>query len=153
MHGGALLSEGTLLLLNLRSDEPARPAATEGLTAADLARRLRPRFQLGLLGWIRGEQVEQNLEALAEIAAQIEARATRSRCSSCGGWSARWSRRCARAASTASVSLKRLLGHADREMRRLYDVGETTYAAAPPVELLNNLLYLRRALAQHADRA
>ena len=37
--------------------------------------------------------------------------------------------------------MKRLLGHADREMRRLQELGEAAYAAAPPVELLNNLLY------------
>ena len=68
VRGSALLSEGTLLLLNLRSDEPARPASVHAgdREIADLARRLRPRFQLGLIGWIRGERVEQNLEQLAD---------------------------------------------------------------------------------------
>ena len=40
-----------------------------------------------------------------------------------------------------NVSIKRLLGHVDRELRRLQDQGEQRYAASPPVELLNNLLY------------
>ena len=39
------------------------------------------------------------------------------------------------------VSVKRLLGLADREIKRLYDEGEDRYAQNPPVELLNNLLY------------
>src|SRR5690606_20275946 len=39
------------------------------------------------------------------------------------------------------VSVKRLLGLADREIRRLYEEGENRYANHPPVELLNNLLY------------
>ncbi|MBV9911023.1 MAG: Hpt domain-containing protein, partial [Sinobacteraceae bacterium] len=39
------------------------------------------------------------------------------------------------------MSIKRLLGLADREMRRLYEQGEARYAQTPAVELLNNLLY------------
>src|SRR5262249_32804448 len=49
VRGSALLSEGTLLMLNLRSDEPARPIATgpgNSSEIVDLARRMRPRFQL-----------------------------------------------------------------------------------------------------------
>jgi len=41
----------------------------------------------------------------------------------------------------SSISLKRLLGLADREMKRLFEWGEARYAQSPPVELLNNLLY------------
>ena len=44
------------------------------------------------------------------------------------------------------VSVKRLLGLADREIRRLYEQGEARYAQTPPVELLNNLLYYVGAL-------
>ena len=64
VRGSALLSEGTLLLLNLHSDEQARPAAYDGDRASRPSTSrasLRPRFQLALLGWIRGEHVEQNL--------------------------------------------------------------------------------------------
>ena len=77
VRGSALLSEGTLLLLNLRSDEPARPAgdAQAGPPVVELARRLRPRFQLALLGWIRGEHVVETLGALSDIAHQFEAAA------------------------------------------------------------------------------
>ncbi len=39
------------------------------------------------------------------------------------------------------VSIKRLLGLADREILQLYTQGEGRYAQNPPVELLNNLLY------------
>jgi len=42
VRGGSLLSEGTLLLLNLRSDEQARPTPGEALSAVDLARRSAP---------------------------------------------------------------------------------------------------------------
>jgi chemosensory pili system protein ChpA (sensor histidine kinase/response regulator) len=39
------------------------------------------------------------------------------------------------------VSIKRLMGLADREILQLYTQGEGRYAQNPPVELLNNLLY------------
>src|ERR1700740_2345673 len=62
VRGNALLSEGTLLLLNLRSDKQAQPqAATAGeapMTVEQWARRLRARYQMGLIGWIRGERAE-----------------------------------------------------------------------------------------------
>ncbi len=47
----------------------------------------------------------------------------------------------ARAWLDGGVSVKRLLGLADREIKRLYENGEARYAQHPPVELLNNLLY------------
>ena len=40
-----------------------------------------------------------------------------------------------------SVSLKRLMGQADREIKRLRTLGEAQYLKAPPTELVNNLLY------------
>src|ERR1700680_2772699 len=53
----SLLSEGTLLLLNLKSDQQAQPlAAAPGeapMTVEHWARRLRSRYQLGLSRWVR----------------------------------------------------------------------------------------------------
>jgi chemosensory pili system protein ChpA (sensor histidine kinase/response regulator) len=146
VRGGALLSEGTLLLLNLRSDEQARPVSEEGMTAAELARRLRPRFQLALLGWIRGEQVQQNLEALAEIAAQFESHAATQPLFQLWWVVGAVVEALRQDGLAGNVSIKRLLGQVDREMRRLHDAGEPAYAASPPVELMNNLLfYVARA--------
>src|SRR5476649_2512484 len=75
VRGSPLLSEGTLLLLNLKSDQPAHPQpARPGeppLTVTQWARRLRSRFQAGLLGYIRGERVEQNLEILSKVAEKL----------------------------------------------------------------------------------
>jgi chemosensory pili system protein ChpA (sensor histidine kinase/response regulator) len=143
VRGGALLSEGTLLLLNLRSDEPARPAHADqtGFTAPDLARKLRPRFQLALLGWIRGENVERNLAELDEIAGQLEVHATTQPLFQLWWVAGAVLEALRQGGIDGSVSVKRLLGHADRELRRLQELGEPAYAAAPPVELLNNLLY------------
>lgn len=65
----------------------------------------------------------------------------RSRCSSSGGSSAASLEALREDGLEAGVSVKRLLGLADREILRLYKIGEARYAQSPSVELLNNLLY------------
>src|SRR6201988_3588478 len=72
VRGNALLSEGTLLLLNLKSDKQPQPVtATAGeppLTVEQWARRLRARYQQGLIGWIPRERAQQNPEGLPAVA-------------------------------------------------------------------------------------
>ena len=145
VRGCALLSEGTLLLLNLKSDrqaQPTSPAPGEPpLTPAQWARRLRPRFQAGLVGWIRGERLEQNLEILATVATRLEQVATQQCVFQLWWVVGALLEALAEHGVENSVSVKRLLGLADREIRRLYEQGESRYAQVPPIELLNNLLY------------
>ncbi len=145
VRGSALLSEGTLLLLNLKSDRQAQPTAPAPgeapLSPAQWARRLRSRFQSGLVGWIRGERLEQNLEILATVATRLEQVATQ-QCVFQLWWVCGALLEALRENGIENnVSIKRLLGLADREIRRLYELGEARYAQSPPVELLNNLLY------------
>ncbi len=142
VRGGALLSEGTLLLLNLRSDQLPQPTSpfVGDREVADLARRLRPRFQVALLGWIRGEQAAENLHHLAEIAMQFE-RAASTQPLFQLWWVVGALLEALQAGGVEpNVSVKRVLGHVDRELKRLQE-GEQRYAASPPAEVLNNLLY------------
>ncbi len=145
VRGSPLLSEGTLLLLNLKSDQqaaPVQPAAGEPqLTVAQWARRLRTRFQLGLVGWIRGERPEQNLEILETVAHQLEQVATRQPVFQLWWVVGAVIEALREGGLETGVSIKRLLGLADREILQLYTQGEGRYAQNPPVELINNLLY------------
>jgi chemosensory pili system protein ChpA (sensor histidine kinase/response regulator) len=145
VRGSPLLSEGTLLLLNLKSDQQAAPVAPnageQALTVAQWARRLRTRFQLGLVGWIRGERPEQNLEILETVAHQIEQVATRQSVFQLWWVVGGIIEALRDGGLETGVSVKRLLGLADREILQLYTQGEVRYSQNPPVELLNNLLY------------
>jgi len=143
VRGSSLLSEGTLLLLNLRSDEQAHPAdgGLAGTSIVELARRLRPRFQLALLGWIRGEHFTENLGALADIAHEFERAATSQPLFQLWWVVGAVIEALQQGGIDANVSVKRLLGNVDREIRRLHEQGEAGYSATPPVELLNNLLF------------
>jgi chemosensory pili system protein ChpA (sensor histidine kinase/response regulator) len=140
-----LLSEGTLLLLNLKSDQPAQPQSQrqgeQVITVAQWARRLRPRFQIGLLGYIRGERTVQNLEILAKVAEKLEQVATTQPVFQLW-WVIGAILEAVRANGLeGSATLKRLLGQADRQIKTLYEIGEGRYCEDPPVDLLNNLLY------------
>jgi len=145
VRGSALLSEGTLLLLNLKSDRQAQPQPVtpggEALTVEQWGRRLRPRFQLGLVGWIRGERPEQNLATLAEVSQKLEQVVTRQPVFQLWWVVGAVVEALQEHGLAGGVSIKRLLGLADREIKRLYELGEARYAQAPAVELLNNLLY------------
>ena len=146
VRGSPLLSEGTLLLLNLKSDR--KPSAgTDGElpdaapTVSLAARRLRTQFQLGLVGWIRGEREDENLGALASVSQQMEQVATQQPVFQLWWVVGAVIEALRENGLEGSVSVKRLLGLADRELKRLYEEGEPRYSQAPPVELLNNLLY------------
>src|SRR3984893_40852 len=145
VRGHSLLSEGTLLLLNLKSDQQAQPlAAAPGespMTVEHWARRLRARYQVGLIGWIRGERVEQNLEILAAVARKLEQIAPRQPVFQLWWVIGAVIEALQQKGLESGQSVKRLLGLGDREIRRLYEQGEARYAQSPPVELLNNLLY------------
>ncbi|HEX3847232.1 MAG TPA: Hpt domain-containing protein [Steroidobacteraceae bacterium] len=145
VRGSPLLSEGTLLLLNLKSDQPAQPRAPrhdeQAISVVQWARRLRPRFQIGLLGYIRGERPVQNLEILAKVAEKLEQVATTQPVFQLW-WVVGAVLEGVRANGLeGSATLKRLLGQADRQIKLLYELGEAGYGEDPPVDLLNNLLY------------
>ena len=145
VRGSALLSEGTLLLLNLKSDRQAQPvAAAPGeptLGVEQWARRLRARFQVGLVGWIRGERLEENLDVLGAVAQKLEQVATRQPVFQLWWVVGAVLEALKDNGIEGGVSVKRLLGLADREIKRLYEQGEARYSQTPPIELLNNLLY------------
>src|SRR5580698_5357287 len=145
VRGSPLLSEGTLLLLNLKSDQTAQPQSQvqgeQVITVAQWARRLRPRFQVGLLGYIRGERTVQNLEILAKVAEKLEQIAVTQPVFQLW-WVVGAILEALRANGLeGSATLKRLLGQADRQIKVLYESGEARYSEDPPVDLLNNLLY------------
>jgi chemosensory pili system protein ChpA (sensor histidine kinase/response regulator) len=145
VRGSALLSEGTLLLLNLKSDKQADPVAASAgeapLNIEQWSRRLRSRFQMGLIGWIRGERIEANLETLAAVSQKLEQSATRQPVFQLWWVVGAVIEALRENGLEGGVSIKRLLGLADREIRRLYELGEARYCQSPSVELLNNLLY------------
>jgi len=144
-RGEPLLSEGTLLLLNLspsRSEEDPSDRQGSGEDPVGVAKRLRPKFQLALLGWIKGGgDAARHLDTLSKVAAALEHSSTRDDMyqlwrvvggvleALCDG------------GLDTSVALKRLLGQADRQIKRVIDSGLAAFDEHPVDDLMNNLLY------------
>jgi chemosensory pili system protein ChpA (sensor histidine kinase/response regulator) len=156
VRGQALLSEGTLLLLNLTSDRHPEPALTRpgepSMTSAQWARKLRPRFQIALLGVLRGERLPQHLDVLAQVAERLEKTANQQSIFQLWWVVGAVIEALRHGSSDGAATLKRLLGQADREMRRLHEIGESRYAETPPIDLLNNLLYFIARTPATGDR-
>ncbi len=144
-RGRPLLSESTLLLLNvaappkLSGAPESRPASGEDL--ASLCQEIRPRFQLALLGLIRGEDAEPGLRQMYGVAERLERAAAAEEVRQLWWVVAAVLEALIDGGLEASVSVKRLMGQADREIKRLRMLGETQYAAVPATDLVNNLLY------------
>jgi len=143
-RGDPLLSEGTLLLLNLSPS--AKPAGgeqreTSGEDPVDIASKVRPKFQLALLGWIKGGDVERHLKTLADVVLVLEDSASRNDMHQLWWVAGGVLESLQNGGLETSVALKRLLGQVDRQMKMLIDEGVEAFDNHPVTDLLNNLLY------------
>ncbi len=151
------LSEGTLVLLNSGPFERhLAPRQAPGAHGADIGRgfdkvaqRFRPAFQAALLGWIKGAEPTRFLDELLRVCANLERTAASEQVKQL--WAVMTAVLVAIRGGglEASVTLKRLIGQVDRQLKRLVDGGESALVNAPPVELINSLLYyVARATTQ-----
>jgi chemosensory pili system protein ChpA (sensor histidine kinase/response regulator) len=140
-----LLSESTLLLLNLEpaggdaGQQPERQPSGENID--QLVGKLRPQFQLGLLGWIKDSASQEDLRRMANVAERLEAAATTDEAHQLWWVTGGVLEALTAGGLDASIALKRLIGQADREIKRLQQTGESVYVEDAPVSLVNNLLY------------
>ncbi|MEM9403651.1 MAG: Hpt domain-containing protein [Pseudomonadota bacterium] len=143
-RGEPLLSEGTLLLLNLSpsrasNDRESKPENEQELLA--IAKRLRPKYQLALLGWIKGGDSSRHLETLTAVAGALENAAHRDDVYQLWWVVGGVLESLQNGGLETSVALKRLLGQTDRQIKLLIDEGANAFDTHPVEDLLNNLLY------------
>jgi chemosensory pili system protein ChpA (sensor histidine kinase/response regulator) len=144
-RGEKLLSESVLFSPDLGATLPRSAHGPDRATPeAELkaqAGRLRGGFQIGLLHWFRNMNpdaalggMQTTLDRLRGLTDQDEARRL--------WWIAGGVVEAVRAGGIdSSAALKLLFGRIDREIKRLADVGEASFRADPPRELVKNLLY------------
>ncbi len=139
-----LLSESTLLLLNgapLAAADAGLTPAGGGEDISDQLGKLRPQFQLGLLGWIKGGDSAGNLRRMAAVIERLEQAAASPELYRLWLIVGALLEALADKGLDTSIALKRLLGQVDREIKRLQQGGESDFVKRPPAELMNNLLY------------
>ncbi|MGI9309887.1 MAG: Hpt domain-containing protein, partial [Gammaproteobacteria bacterium] len=143
-----LMSESTLLLLNVGVSDLA-PDAEEylikpqpsGEDIAEVSGKIRPQFQLGLLGWIKGDDDSASIAKMATAARHLEQAAAAAEVHQLWWVVGGVLEALQDGGLETGVSLKRLMGQADREIKELHKLGEDQYAQQVPRELINNLLY------------
>ena len=143
-RGQPLLSEGTLLLLNLsptRTSSASTERKTSGEDPVYVATKLRPKFQLALLGWIKGGEIERHLRTLSSVTIALERASTRDDMYQLWWVVGGVLESLQNGGLETSVALKRLLGQTDRQMKFLIDEGVEAFDTHPVTDLLNNLLY------------
>jgi chemosensory pili system protein ChpA (sensor histidine kinase/response regulator) len=143
-RGEPLLSEGTLLLLNLSPTQTQRTSGKREGSGEDpvaVATRLRPKFQLALLGWIKGGDTGRHLETLTSVTRKLEESATRDDMYQLWWVANGVLESLQNGGLETSVALKRLLGQIDRQIKRVIDEGVEAFDNHPIDDLLNNLLY------------
>ena len=141
------LSEGTLVLLNSGPFErhvaprDGAPGPEVGRGFDKIAQRLRPSFQAALLGWIKGAEPKRQLDELLRVCMSLERSAASEQVKQL--WTVMTAVLTAIRGGglEATVTLKRLIGQVDRQLKRLIDGGESAVVNAPPVDLINSLLY------------
>ena len=143
-RGQPLLSEGTLLLLNLSPQHKLDGAAdrkTGGEDPVIVAAQLRPKFQLALLGWIKGADAEQHLRTLSSVIEALESTANRNDMYQLWWVVGGVLESLQNGGLATSVAIKRLLGQTDRQIKLMIDEGIEAFDKHPVADLLNNLLY------------
>ena len=143
-RGQPLLSEGTLLLLNLspqRRPEAGDEREASGEDPVYVATKLRPKYQLALLGWIKGGENNLHLKKLAGVATALEKSANRDDMYQLWWIVGGVLESLQNGGLETSVAVKRLLGQTDRQMKLMIDEGEAAFDNHPVTDLLNNLLY------------
>jgi len=143
-RGEPLLSEGTLLLLNLspsKADKGSSGRTGSGEDPVAVAKKLRPKLQLALLGWIKGGDTDRHIQMLASVAAQFERAANREDMYQLWWVVGGVLEALREGGLETSVALKRLLGQVDRQIKRVIDGGVGAFDTHPIDDLLNNLLY------------
>lgn len=143
VRGESLLSE-TVLFAPQMASSSSNMAGDLQLSAAELvtiAHKLRKMFQIALLGFIRGNDVKNNLNYLAKVCARL-AKFTE-------GFPSQplWKVCIAvlegllNGSIKSSVAVKILLRQVDRQIKGIIDEGQAALETSTPDDLLKNLLY------------
>ena len=135
----ALLSEGALFTPDLSIDAPTVEGSGEGLSS--LAKKLRHNYHLGLLSWFQNKNPKAGLQKIYDVISELT-QAAESDEARRVFWIANGLVESLRDDGVdTSVAVKMLLGHVDRQIKKIIDEGELALDEAPPEELEKNLLY------------
>ncbi len=141
-RGQNLLSENSLFAPDLAVAGPLHvERRTPGANVAKLAKKLRHKFQVGLLAWYRDQDSKGGLGKMREVLTDLERACEHDDVVRLWWVAGGVVEALLDDGLSAGLSLKQLLGQVDREIKGLIDHGEAESADSHATELLKNLLY------------
>ncbi len=142
-RGEPLLSESAFFSPDLNVAPPEKHLAP-GKELPDIqvyARKLRPIYQVALLGWFRGNDVDSSLKKLSAVLRELQNASTSESMQRLWWVAGGISEALLDDGLATGGSVKMLMGQVDREIKKLIDHGEDSTFAETPAELLKNCLY------------
>lgn len=139
----ALLSEGALFTPDLNVAAPAveLSASSGGDGLSSLARKLRHNYHLGLLSWFKNNNPKAGLQKISEVITELTQAASSDEARRVFWIANGLVESLKDDGIETSVAVKMLMGHVDRQIKKIIDEGELALDEAPPEELEKNLLY------------
>lgn len=142
VRGENLLSENAMFSPDLSAKLPEGVVgANDGGQVRAQAKKLRHRFQRGLLGWLRGTDVDQSLTAMSEVLSDMQMMSSMDSVARLWWVAGGVVRSLNDHSLGTNASINRLLGQVDRQMKRMIDEGESGLDQAPALDLFKNLLF------------
>jgi chemosensory pili system protein ChpA (sensor histidine kinase/response regulator) len=142
-RGEPLLSENTFFKPDLNVAPPEK-RLTPGKSYPDIqiyARKLRPIYQISLLGVLRNNNATGSLKKIAAVLRELQNASAMDALQRLWWIGGGIIEALIDEGQETSTAIKMLMGQIDREIKRVIDQGEDAIATAPPEELMKNCLY------------
>jgi len=136
-----LLSENVLFFPDVDNEEEQADATVEAGQLVLSAKKLRPHYQIGLLGWFKGQKVAASLKRILAVLSELEKKSAQPSIRRIWSISAALIEGLGKNGIDSNVSIKMLLGQVDRSIKQLIDTDEAAFAENASSDLLKNLLY------------
>ena len=138
----ALLSEGALFTPDLTVNAPVIDSTTseEGGISA-LAKKLRHNYHLGLLSWFKNKNPKAGLQKIADVISELTQAAESDEARKVFWIASGLVESLKDDGVDTSVAVKMLMGHVDRQIKKIIDLGGFALDENPPADLEKNLLY------------
>jgi chemosensory pili system protein ChpA (sensor histidine kinase/response regulator) len=151
-RSASLLSENVLFFPDVDSADEQTSVEVVSGKLVSTAKKLRPHYQIGLLGWFKGQKVSASLKRILAVLGELEKNSAQQSIRRIWSISAALIEGLSRNGIDTNLSIKMLLGQVDRSIKQLIDSDEETFAESVPSDLLKNLLYYVARISTDSPR-
>lgn len=154
-RNASLLSEKVMFFPDVDADQEAAPRDTSGIESGQLlalAKKLRPHYQVGLLGWFKEQKVRASLKRMLAVLTELEKFSADAATRRVWSISAALTEGLVNEGIDGNLSIKTLMGQVDRSIKTLIDRGEEAFGKNAPADLLKNILYYIARVDKSSER-